>query len=56
MRITFSDASLEMAVLILVRPKGPPANRRYSTAFPSVHIIEFAIKSLNVLVFYASPF
>jgi hypothetical protein len=33
--ITFSDASLEMAVLILVRPKGPPANRRYSTAFPS---------------------
>ena len=33
--ITFSGASLEMAVLFLVRPKGPPANCRYSTAFPS---------------------
>jgi hypothetical protein len=33
--IKFSSASPEMAGLILVRPKGPPANLRYSSAFPS---------------------
>jgi hypothetical protein len=34
-KITFSGASLEIAVLILVGLKGPPANCRYSTALPS---------------------